>query len=622
MIERRRAAGPEVGRTSLARDFFAGRYAKVAAASFDAPAARFASADVAFAVGALTFLGRLDDAQTCFDAWRLRSSERNARTSAASRFFLGVAHARAGDFARAKELLVHRVREQLRGADTWSQAFAFQGLACHRYFTGRYKAAARHALRALRAAHAAAFPYAKLLATDLRGHALVQLGHPRAGLALLEQARTHALQLGLVNNAFAIECSVATYSLKFAADSQLLRRLESLLAHGAHDSYSRHALLTEYAAQLALRGRAVAARRALAQADDDVVRGEKRRGKVQSLIAHLHVARWTGGAEACAQLLEQAAELLDDEDVTFRAELLGFEAFVARAQSDDARLAKALTSLRSLEQSHELHWAKAALVQFAPGAYRSPAFAEDQLPPLLRAVAFREDAALPRLLSLGLLGAVPEVLGMTPGRRIIVLAAENAIILEDHGEVTLRPNPPRWCPALLRLLGEGDVPKEKLVVELWGLRAYRPERHDPLVRTVIHRLRAFLEPHGDWIRVTANGYGSSAPVVFVGVAEGDVTELTLSGTEEELSVLQESPARPTAMPPATQGNVRAEQIRALLAKRQAASVRTVAKALAISNSTALRELQLLVKSGQLQRAGFARATRYRLPERDSGERAR
>jgi len=606
-----RARTAEVGETRLARDFFLGRYAKVVAATFDAPAARFDDADVAFAVGALTFLGRLDDAQTCFDAWRARNVERNSRTLAAARFFLGVAHARAGDFLRSRELLVQRVRERLRAGDAWSAAFAFQGLACQRYFTGRYKAAARHALRALRAAHMASFSYAKLLATDLRGHALVQLGHSRAGLDLLEQAKNHARQLGLGMNAFAIECSSVTYSLKFSADPQALQRLEALLLQGSHDSYSRHALLTEYAAQLALRGRAGDARRALAQADDDVVRGDKRRGKVASLIAHLHVARWTGGAAACAQLLEQASELLDDADVTFRAELLGFEVFVARERAEPGRLTRALAGLRALASSHELHWAKAALQQFSAEPYRPRAFAEDQLTPLLRAAAFREEAMLPRLLGLGLLGAIPELLGLTPGRRILILVAENAILLEEYGDVTWRTNPPRWCPALLRSLGSGDVAKEQLVTQLWGLRSYKPERHDPLIRTAIHRLRTFLEPHGDWIRVTPSGYGSSVPVVFVGADEVDVAELALSGAEEELSSFQEAPARPPARTVAL-ADGRAERICELLALRKVGSVQLVARALGISASTALRELRSLVRSRRVMKSGFARATRYRL----------
>jgi len=393
-----------------------------------------------------------------------------------------------------------------------------------------------------------------------------------------------------------------------------LQRLEALLGKRAHDSYSRHSLLTEYAVQLALRGRATSARRALAQADDEALRGDARRARVASLIAHLHVARWGSGPVACAELLRQARELLDEADVTFRAELLGFEAFVAHKQADPERLDRALTSLRALERSHELHWARAALQQFEPGPYRALAFAEDQLTPLLRAVVRREGSVLPRLLALGLLGAVPELLGLAPARRILVLGSENALLLEDHGDVVLRENPPRWCPALLRLLSRGDVSKETLVAKLWGLRNYRPERHDPLVRTAIHRLRSFLEPYGSWIRVTPSGYGSSVPVSFIGESEAEATALDLPGSEDELSVLQDAAVR-TVPPAAVAPRVRADAICSVLAEQQRASVQAVARAVDASVSTALRELRELVASGRVERTGFARATRYRLVQR-------
>src|SRR4051812_47259770 len=83
-----RSSMGQVGDTAAARDFFAGRYAKVAAETFDAATMDFSDEDVAFAVGALTFLGRVDDAQTCFDGWKQRAKAADPRTVAASRFFL------------------------------------------------------------------------------------------------------------------------------------------------------------------------------------------------------------------------------------------------------------------------------------------------------------------------------------------------------------------------------------------------------------------------------------------------------------------------------------------------------------------------------------------------------
>ena len=73
-----------VGETPIAHQFFAGHYAEIARTVFDAPGAVLEAADVAFAVGALTFLGRLDDARTCFEAARLRGAQLDERTLAAS----------------------------------------------------------------------------------------------------------------------------------------------------------------------------------------------------------------------------------------------------------------------------------------------------------------------------------------------------------------------------------------------------------------------------------------------------------------------------------------------------------------------------------------------------------
>jgi tetratricopeptide (TPR) repeat protein len=609
-----------VGETPLARQFFAGHYAKVVAATFDARTRAFddVDVDVAFAVGSLTFVGRIEDAETCFAAWRMRTSIHDLRTLAASRFFLGVAHARAGNFERAYELLVHRARDYIRSGDAWAAALAFQGLACQRYFTGHYRAAAQHALRALRAAHSASFAYAKMLSTDMRGHALVQIGRLRAGIDLLEQAKSHAEHLGLGLNAYAIECSIATYTPKFMAGDEVTRHIETLLGRRSHDSYSRHSLLTELAAQLALRGQHSEALRALEQADHLALKVDARRAKVRSLLARLHVTRWSAGPEACRELLAQTADLIDKGDLAFRAELLGFEVYVAKAAGDVPAVERAESELRTLASTHQSHWARAALEQLGSGPARARVFPEDELTPLLRAVAARDERVLHRLLSFGLLGAVPELLGLVPGRRIIILPAEQVVFLEDQGDILLRPSPPRWCPALLRLLAAGDVSKEVIVTKLWGLRAYRPERHDPLLRTTIHRLRAFLAPRGEWVRVTEQGYGATVPVLTIGVGadDGDGADVEVPLPEEEAPIEVAPRRAPRPIHVLESAN---DRFLAKLTQLGRASVAELAKALDVSESTALRALRELVAEKRVVRTGFARATRYEpRPDEDGG----
>ncbi|MCA9586444.1 MAG: helix-turn-helix domain-containing protein [Myxococcales bacterium] len=605
---------PRPGETPLARDFFAGRYAKVVEATFG-PSRPIAAADVAFVVGALTFLGRTEDAQVCFDGARRHGGALDPRTSAASRFFLGVAYARAGNFERAHRLLVAGALGRTRDPDPWVAAFVFQGLACHRYFTGRYRASAQHALRALRAAHVVRFGYVQMLANDLRGHALAQLGQYRAAESLLEQARRHSQRLGFGMNAYAIECSIANYGAEFIAGPEALERIQTLLRRPAHDSYSRRALLTESATLLALRGRCSEANAALDEADADARRADGRRAKIMTLLARLHVRRWSEGPAACSALLEPTRGLVAEDDVAFRVELLLFDALVARATGDDPRYARVAAELRGLARTHEHYRAKATLEQLDLTPAVARAFPEDELTPLLRAVATRDRRVLPRLLALGLLGPVPELLGLTPGRRIVFISGENVALLEDHGDLELKGSPPRWCVALLQLLARGVASKEQIVSALWGLRSYRPERHDPLVRTTIHRLRTFLAPHGDWIFVHDAGYGCRVALHYADAVES--VELDAPLVDGEAPAVHRTVDRARAA-----GGLRAHAaddetpvtrvLEKLEQTRERVGVRELSRALGLSESTTLRALRELIARRLVVRTGWARATRYAL----------
>jgi hypothetical protein len=595
-----------VGDSELASWFYAGRYADIIAATFDSDHAT-APVDVAWVVGALTFVDRVDDARTTFEIWRASAAGWDRRTIVACTFFLGLAAARAGYFDRSRELLVGEGFRARHDPDPWVRAFVFQGIACHCYFTGRYPGAARNALRTLHASHEAKFLYLTLLATDMRGHSLVQMGQLQRGIAMLEQAKKQAHRLGLTNNAFAVDTSIATYVTRFVPHTDALAQVESLLRRRAHDSYSRRALLTEAAIQRALRGRRADAIAAIEEADRDALRGDTRRGKLASMLARLWVTRWRHGPAACRELVDWAGQLVEPRDVEYRAELLGFEILVARTFGERDRETRALDQLRSLWHATHHFYAKAALGQYDPEA-RASAFDEDAVTPLLRAVAHRDRSALSRIVSLGLLGPVPELLGLTPGRRIILIPSEDLLLLEDHGDIVLRERPPRWCPLLLRILASGDSTKERIVAGLWGLRAYHPELHDPPVRTTVHRLRAFLAPHGDWIEVSGGGYRTTVPVHLVSSGElplAQTAPLWDPGEVPTIDVRRE----PERQAPASDAK---HVVYGRLVELEQASVTELARSLELSQSTVLRALRLLVAENRVERRGFARATRYRV----------
>ncbi len=597
-----------VGETEIARQFFVGKYAEILAATFDR-GARFADVDVGFVVGALTFVNRTDDAAAVFDAWRGRATP-DPRTLAAGSFFLGLAYARAGYFDRSFALLVTSGFRSRHDPDPWVRAFAFQGIACQCYFTGRFVGAARNAARAVHAAHAAEFAYAAMLGTDMRGHSLIQVGQLQRGITLLEQAAALTKRLGLTHNEFAVATSIATYVTRFVPHAEALETVESLLRRRAHDSYSRRSLLVEAAVQRALRGRRSQAVEALDAAGREALRGDSRRGRVVSLLAKLWVTRCQHGALACQELVAEGLELIAPGDVGFRGELLGFEVLVARATRDVEREQRAIEQLRALRRLSHHFAATAALGQF-DATMKTTALGEDELMPLLRAVANRDLTALPRLVAVGLLGLVPELVGLTPGRRVVLMPAEDLLLLEDHGDIVVRPRPPRWAPLLLRILASGDATKQRIVAGLWGLRSYHPELHDPPVRTAIHRLRTFMRPFDHWIVVAEDGYRATVPVHTLSGGEPAIANPAALWEEGEVPVL-ESHRPATAEFPGSAPDTATHLVYRRLSDLEHATVPQLARALELSNSTVLRALRSLVEERRVERLGHARSTRYRI----------
>lgn len=598
-----------VGETEIARQFFVGKYAEILASTFDR-GVRIADVDVGFVVGALTFVDRTDDAAAVFDAWRERATRSpDPRTVAAGSFFLGLAYARAGYFDRSFSLLVTAGFRARHDPDPWIRALAYQSIACQCYFTGRFVGAARNAARAVHAAHAAEFAYAAMLGTDMRGHSLIQIGQLQRGIALLEQAAALAKRLGLTNNEFAVATSIATYVTRFVPHVEALEQVESLLRGRAHDSYSRRSLLVEAAVQRALRGRRTQAIEALDAAGRDALRGDSRRGRAISLLAKLWVTRCQHGAVACRDLVAQGHELIAAGDVGFRGELLGFDILVARASLDSDREQRALHQLHGLRRLSHHYAATASLGQFDPSV-KTTALDEDEITPLLRAVASRDQAALPRIVAVGLLGLIPELLGLTPGRRIIRIPSEDLLVLEDHGDIVVRQRPPRWAPLLLQILASGDASKERIVAGLWGLRTYHPELHDPPVRTAIHRLRTFLRPYDQWIVVAEDGYRTTVPIHTLSGAEPVSAPAAALWEEGEVPVLESHRAVAVDLE-GTVDDTPTHLVYQRLTDLEHATVPQLARSLELSNSTVLRALRSLVEDRRVERLGHARATRYR-----------
>ena len=172
--------------------FFCGNHADVLQRSVDSPSGCVAVADLHLIIGSLSFLGRLDEAQTLF-AGRQREMQEPARCAA--RFFLGISLCRHSHYKQSLAFLVANLNQSQASKDQLIRFYAYQGLGFYRFFCGRFRRARRSAQMAHHAAFAAHFSWGKMISMDLIGHSCVQVGEVSLGLSHLARAAGFAKTL-------------------------------------------------------------------------------------------------------------------------------------------------------------------------------------------------------------------------------------------------------------------------------------------------------------------------------------------------------------------------------------------------------------------------------------------
>lgn len=594
------AETPAVGVGPVADLFYAGDYRDVLARTIDCRDGCRRD-DLAFAVGALAFVGRLLEAESLY-AVRVQT-EGGARALAAGAFFLCVALCRAGRFADARAALRSALAATAGRRDPWSRALMLQGAACVRYFTGRFERAAVVASSALASGQRARLAYVQMLANDLRGHALAQTGRVAAGLATLSQVRDQALRLGYGANAHAIEISLSLYRARTASPARAEAALREMASReSAQDSYSRRTLRLELATLLAWTGRATEA----AAMIDEAARLCAGEARLEAALAtaRAHVARARGEwSDARSRLDDAAAHVGPEGDPERRAEIEGLRLAIARVTHDRSGADAAVRALLAIAHAGGPVSARAWLTAAGRGAGTERSPVDDERGRWLAAAT----SGSPRSpLSQGLLGFVAEAAGLTPGRRVHLF--DDALLVEDRGDLVRRAPLSERSRALIAALGGGLRTREALLRAVWRLRVYSPERHDTLVKTAVSRLRAGLGPGGAWIVAERGGYR---------LAEGiEVTDHACAAAPSAPTATDADDDDERALPS------RRRRVVALLQRAGRLTVSEIATQLRVPVRTMSRDLSSMHGDAVLCREGAGRSTAYRLRANDGagGER--
>jgi DNA-binding winged helix-turn-helix (wHTH) protein len=588
--------GLEVGTTSIANAFYAGRYQDVLAQTIDSPTGGADDADVPFAIGALAFAGRIDEAELLLESAR-RPSARSGRTLAAGAFFLSVALGRAGRSEDSRAVLVRAFRETHCIRDAWARSLLLQGTAAHHFFGARYVRAGRAALRALASAQAAKFAYGQLLANDMRGHVLLRIGRFHEGFAVLTRARDQAKKLELAVNARAIEISLALHRASLAPIGEAIALLESTLAReDAEDSYSKRMILLELATYCAWAGRASRASEHV-EAAAPLCAGDAR-ARAALACARAHLARTRSGWAAAKTIAERAsAELERGIDPAREVELAAVVLGASLHDGDDTARDRAIEWLRSHVERSSLYRAKAWLAIFGPAELE--AAEPDRSFPALHAIARGASPARRAAAAVesGLLGLLPEALALDPGTRIHL--RDGSLVLEEHGEVVRLPAPAPRSQDVLFALGVGPCDRQALLASVWGIRSYRPERHDSVIKTTVSRLRAALGDRGAWIETAEGRYRLREGVEVV--RRRDVGAAPIADLGE-----------PSRHAGSVRRHARWQRVIAELSREGEATVSELARRLHTSIRTMSRDLSEMHEADLVARAGGGRATRYRV----------
>ncbi len=574
----------------LERLFYEGCYDRILAATL-----RTQAGDLnPFVVGALAFSGRLDEAEIT-GRLILSDETRDEVDAAAVRFFLCAGACHAGLLGKALKWAKSNIGA-LGAPNPRSRFFGYQGLGLVRYFEGRMARSRRFTLRALSAAIEAQFPYGRLLALDLRGHALVQTGQVFSGLRLLQQAEHLAADLGFVANAQTIQVAEQVYRLRYRVPSpgDALARLEQLARSPSVSFFARRNALLELVWQHAFRSDVPTAELCLNEAARIALPDEDRRGRVRGLLARAVLLMLSEGRVAAVPYLEEARRIAQ-EDPSLRVEVLFVEAAVVRAERPG--IASELGHL-----AHRTGIDRARIAQeLALGSRSTCLPLEDRLGELLLNLpSMPPEMRVVHLVHEHLAGLVPWSLNLNPGRRIYL--TETSLLTEDHGRLSVHKHPSRPSVRVLRELATGPKTNAELMSSVWNLSSYSPSRHDPTLHTAVARLRAGLAPNGEWILTTDRGYQLASDVELVLV--GDRLQVYAMGTvgdQVELESVSE----------------RESHILEILGRRRAASSTELAEDLRVSDATALRSLRALVATGKLHRTGRGKGTRYSLVPEES-----
>ncbi|HVJ65493.1 MAG TPA: hypothetical protein VM901_09585 [Bdellovibrionota bacterium] len=493
---------------------YRGEYQRVLEA-FESRGARRPSRDLAVAsVGALSFLGRSEEALALY---RNHGTPWPARSRAEALFFLCVNFARAQNWAPAREAFasLRELSREPAHRDSLIRFFYYQAAIFLRSAKSQFLSATVFGRRAFDVAVRHHFLYGKILSADLLGHALIPLDQITEGLKHFRDAEASARAMRASGLSQAIRVSISLYESHYGrrhTAQEMIAELEAQIRTlSLKDSYSLINLHLELARAFTLAGDYRGAEDTLREVFELIYRFNNPR---QETIYKLRLAELEYRRGNFHAALERVLDIKRWSGVTKNpslwAQTLGMEIKVQKSLGLGALAETTQRQLRELGPRFPSRVHQRIVARADGHAATASVSSADRIAALLA-----PDMDPEQILRSGYHGLLATRLGFEAGceRLLWGLSGDSLTVFAREGVLHIDRVRSQKSRQILEALSRGSLSKADLVRKVWGYE-YHPLRHDPVLYAAIAQTRKLLGVAGDWIENHENTYALKSSVLI------------------------------------------------------------------------------------------------------------
>lgn len=570
-----------------------------------------------FQLGALVFLGDVTEALLIFEQSSVLDLSPLFRVRC--QFFLGIGMVRKSEYKKAHRFFIENIlvlrkrRKQSREAGEEIAFYAFQGLAFFKFYRSQFQRSLFFSRKAYENAFKINFIYGQVLSLDLIGHSECNVGQVSRGLFSLSKALNLSKELGHGGISTAIEVSILKYQSQFGLNlpntiPSLNRAIQSL---AIEDTYSRAELYLELVRQLLIRGRSKEAQSHMEKIAQLIYRHQNKRQSAIFNLRFAYLLLLRGEFHAALALTTSLRFNLDSQiDILILKQADGLAAKISSLISPDGVTQTQLTHHKAVNfiDHRILKRTDLELDQIEP----SINVGEDPLGDIIDRIAQKDPSVYIDLKKWSLHGFLPRLFNLPVGWKGLHFGPHPGdLVVVDGGQVTCieKGVTSKIKKLAFELVGPKFKSKQYLVETVWGY-SYNPEIHDRLIHATIGKLRKLIEPQGQWIEWSNDGYR-----ILIDVRQVySVSESGAKNIPRENFVAHSQIQFDGRGDKLLKSALNFRQIRLLenLTRSDFIGVKKYSSRYKISTMTACRDLTALHQAGYLVRVGQGRATVYRI----------